>query len=82
MPMGIQIGKNNQSLVPFYGRNFWPGSWTIGIIVTYLQAKNEVNRSKCSKVITRTDTQTDASETFTFPLLRAAEKKKKVTWHI
>ena len=29
MPMGIQIGKNNQSLVPFYGRNFWPGSWTI-----------------------------------------------------
>ena len=48
----------------------------LDIIVTYLQAKNEVNRSSGSGVRARNDTQThrqtdrqtDMSETITYPL--------------
>ena len=44
----------------------------LDIVLTYLHAKNEVNRSDGSKVIIQTDTQnTDVSETFTILLLRA-----------
>ena len=48
----------------------------LDIVVTYLHAKNEVNRSNGSKVIIQTDCihrQTDASKTITFPLLKSAK---------
>ena len=48
----------------------------LDIVVTYLHAKDEVNRSNGSKVIiwtTQTYRQIDASETFTFPLLRVVK---------
>ena len=51
----------------------------LDIVVTYLRAKSEVNRSDGSKVIirtTQTDRQTDASETFTFSLLWAVIRFK------
>ena len=46
----------------------------LDIVMTYLHAKNEVNRSCGSKVIiqtTQTDRWTESSETFTFPLSQA-----------
>ena len=49
----------------------------LDILVTYVHAKNEVNRSNSSEVIIWTayvHRQTDVSETFTFPLLRAIKR--------
>ena len=46
----------------------------LDIVGTYSHAKNEVNRSNDSKVIVRTVTATDMSETFTFPPFRAVIK--------
>ena len=68
----LSSGKENETF-GYCDLDFDPMTFTsepdIDMVVTYLHAKNQVNRSSGSKVITRihTHTHTHRGKTFTYP---------------